>query len=341
MGLIFGLLVLLLALASPRAGIAARRGLLGLALGLGWWTSPGVLDPRRCLRSCGFSGGGRACVRLVPLALARLRDRDRAVARLEPAQQLALARPLARRLRAEHVRRPRREPLPLRAADVARAAGAVLAELAARAGRSAGSGSALRSPALRSLVARRRPGLEPLLVAAAMFPLLTGSRSSRTTSTSRATSSISAPSLRCSSARRRNACARGSGIVTARLGALGRGVGADATRRASPARRPGCARPVRPRAGARPARARRPDPRARELLDRLSDQLRERRARDRDVDGFVRYQPHDRLVRRSAYPARVYVHGSTVEARARSELTSRGYRRIETGGFVVYVHDSA
>ena len=57
--------------------------------------------------------------------------------------------------------------------------------------------------------------------------------------------------------------------------------------------------------------------------------------------GFVRYQPHDRLVRRSAYPARVYVQGSTVEARARSELSSRGYRRLVTGGFVVYVHDPA
>jgi len=57
--------------------------------------------------------------------------------------------------------------------------------------------------------------------------------------------------------------------------------------------------------------------------------------------GFVRYQPHDTLVRRSAYPARVYVQGSTVEARARTELRSRGYRRLETGGFVVYVRDSA
>jgi hypothetical protein len=57
--------------------------------------------------------------------------------------------------------------------------------------------------------------------------------------------------------------------------------------------------------------------------------------------GFVRYQPHDRLVRGSAYPARVYVRGSRVEARARKELSSHGYRRIETGGFVVYLHDSA
>ena len=57
--------------------------------------------------------------------------------------------------------------------------------------------------------------------------------------------------------------------------------------------------------------------------------------------GFVRYQPHDRLVRRSDHPARVYVRGSKVEARARSELTSRGYRRLETGGFVVYVRRAA
>ena len=40
------------------------------------------------------------------------------------------------------------------------------------------------------LVARCRPGLEPLLVAAAMFPLLYGLSSSRTTSKSLATSSI-------------------------------------------------------------------------------------------------------------------------------------------------------
>ncbi|HZB23497.1 MAG TPA: glycosyltransferase family 39 protein [Gaiellaceae bacterium] len=53
--------------------------------------------------------------------------------------------------------------------------------------------------------------------------------------------------------------------------------------------------------------------------------------------GFVRYQPHDRLVRRSSYPARVYVHGSTVEERARSGLLARGYRRKTVGGFVVYV----
>ena len=57
--------------------------------------------------------------------------------------------------------------------------------------------------------------------------------------------------------------------------------------------------------------------------------------------GFVRYQPHDRLVRRSAHPARVYVRGSKVEERARSGLTSRGYRRLDTDGFVVYVHPSA
>ena len=43
MGLIFGLLVLLLALRLREQGSRRDAALLGLALGLGWWTSPGVL----------------------------------------------------------------------------------------------------------------------------------------------------------------------------------------------------------------------------------------------------------------------------------------------------------
>ena len=54
--------------------------------------------------------------------------------------------------------------------------------------------------------------------------------------------------------------------------------------------------------------------------------------------GFVRYEPYDREVRRSAYPARVYVEGSGVERRARPELLGRGYRAHRAGGFVAYVH---
>jgi hypothetical protein len=57
--------------------------------------------------------------------------------------------------------------------------------------------------------------------------------------------------------------------------------------------------------------------------------------------GFVRYQPHDRLVRRSAHPARVFVQESTVESRARRDLEAEGYRRLAVDGFVVYVHDDA
>jgi 4-amino-4-deoxy-L-arabinose transferase-like glycosyltransferase len=53
--------------------------------------------------------------------------------------------------------------------------------------------------------------------------------------------------------------------------------------------------------------------------------------------GFVRYLPHDRLVRSSRNPAYAFVRGSTAEAGRRPELTSRGYRRVVADGFVVYV----
>ena len=55
--------------------------------------------------------------------------------------------------------------------------------------------------------------------------------------------------------------------------------------------------------------------------------------------GFVRYQPHDRLVRRSAYPSRVFVAGQVKELLARAELLPRGYRRYVVDGFVAYIHD--
>jgi 4-amino-4-deoxy-L-arabinose transferase-like glycosyltransferase len=54
--------------------------------------------------------------------------------------------------------------------------------------------------------------------------------------------------------------------------------------------------------------------------------------------GFVRYQPHDRLVRSSPYPARVFKAGLPAERAARQRLEARGFRRIETGGYVIYVH---
>jgi hypothetical protein len=53
--------------------------------------------------------------------------------------------------------------------------------------------------------------------------------------------------------------------------------------------------------------------------------------------GFVRYEPHDRLVRSSDHPARVYVAGSRPDLRARAGLRAQGYRRLTAGGFAVYV----
>ena len=52
--------------------------------------------------------------------------------------------------------------------------------------------------------------------------------------------------------------------------------------------------------------------------------------------GFVRYQPHDRLVRADAYPARVFLRGSRREAVLALGLRARGYRRFETDDLVVY-----
>jgi hypothetical protein len=54
---------------------------------------------------------------------------------------------------------------------------------------------------------------------------------------------------------------------------------------------------------------------------------------------FVRYPPHDRLVRRSAYPSRVFVEGQVKERLAREDLLRRGYRRYVVDGFVAYIHD--
>lgn len=53
--------------------------------------------------------------------------------------------------------------------------------------------------------------------------------------------------------------------------------------------------------------------------------------------GFVRYQPHDRLVSDARRPARVFLRGSRAEVRLGAGLRSGGYRRHETQDFVVYV----
>jgi hypothetical protein len=57
--------------------------------------------------------------------------------------------------------------------------------------------------------------------------------------------------------------------------------------------------------------------------------------------GFVRHESHDRLVRSSPRPARVFVEGSAEERRAGPRLVDRGFRRIEAGGFAVYVASRA
>jgi hypothetical protein len=57
--------------------------------------------------------------------------------------------------------------------------------------------------------------------------------------------------------------------------------------------------------------------------------------------GFVRYEPHDRLVRRSAFPARVFAEGDPAERAARARLERGGYERRVTGGWVVYTHPRA
>ena len=54
--------------------------------------------------------------------------------------------------------------------------------------------------------------------------------------------------------------------------------------------------------------------------------------------GFVRYQPHDRIVRESGHPARVFGAASTVEPRQRARLVADGYRRYRAGDWIVYIH---
>jgi 4-amino-4-deoxy-L-arabinose transferase-like glycosyltransferase len=53
---------------------------------------------------------------------------------------------------------------------------------------------------------------------------------------------------------------------------------------------------------------------------------------------FVRYAPHDRLVRSHPHPARVYIWGRTAEDRARAQLEANGFRRYRAGDYVVFVH---
>jgi 4-amino-4-deoxy-L-arabinose transferase-like glycosyltransferase len=52
---------------------------------------------------------------------------------------------------------------------------------------------------------------------------------------------------------------------------------------------------------------------------------------------FVRYQPHDRLVRRSRHPAWVFLPRARDERRVGARLLARGYRRVVLDRFVVYL----
>jgi len=57
--------------------------------------------------------------------------------------------------------------------------------------------------------------------------------------------------------------------------------------------------------------------------------------------GTGRYPPYNRLVRESPRPAHVFVNGASAEKLARQVLKAAGYRRMESGGFVVYVQPPA
>jgi hypothetical protein len=57
--------------------------------------------------------------------------------------------------------------------------------------------------------------------------------------------------------------------------------------------------------------------------------------------GVDRHPSWRELVRRDPRAARVFVHGAAAERRARPVLLRRGYRRLETGGFDVYVRPAA
>ncbi len=54
--------------------------------------------------------------------------------------------------------------------------------------------------------------------------------------------------------------------------------------------------------------------------------------------GFVRYQPYDLRVRARDHPARVFGAESTVEQALRPRLLAAGYRRYRAGNWLVYVH---
>ena len=339
MGVVLGLLVLLLALRLRDHGARRDAAAFGLVLGLGWWTSPGVLV--LALPALVWLFWRRPSVlRLVPLAL--------------PGFVIGIAPWLAWNLRNSWLSLDLSPIASEESTFVDRVVNLFHYVLPTWLGLRVpfslnwllgpvvgwiGLGAALAGFGV--LVARRRPGLEPLLVAAAMFPLLYG--------LSKFTYYVAEPryvvyfgpvlallvgSVLVTPPRAwivvTAACALSvAGLVQMQRDELYQPLAQDV-------RVPtdlGGVIDLLEREG-----------QTRVLANywiayRISFESSERVIAT--STGFVRYQPHDRLVRRSAYPARVYIQGSTVEARARSDLTSRGYRRIETGGFVVYVHNSA
>jgi hypothetical protein len=57
--------------------------------------------------------------------------------------------------------------------------------------------------------------------------------------------------------------------------------------------------------------------------------------------GVDRHPSWSELVRRDPRAARVFVHGAVAERRVRRRLLDAGYRRLEIGGFDVYVRPAA
>ena len=339
MGLIFGLVVLLLALRLREQGSRRDAALLGLALGLGWWTSPGVLV--LAVPALAWLLWRRPSVlRLVPIAL--------------PGFLIGIAPWLAWNVRNSWLSLDLSPVASEQSTFLDRVVnlfhyvlptwlglrvpfsldwllGPVLGWI--------GLGAALAGFAV--LVARRRPELEPLLVAAALFPLLYGlSKFTYYFDEPRYAVYLSpvlallAGSAFATPARAAVALAAALALSVAGLVQMDREEQFQPV--AQDVRVPSDLGPVLDLLGR--------EGQTRVLANywiayRISFESEERVIAT--STGFVRYQPHDRLVRRSAYPARVYVRGSKVEGRARSELASRGYRRLEAGGFVVYVRRSA
>jgi hypothetical protein len=189
------------------------------------------------------------------------------------------------------------------------------------------------------LVVRRPPGLEPLLVVGAVFPFLYAASSF--------TFFVAEPRYLVFLApvpalllgwflTRRGVVVAGAGLAAALALSVAGVVVMERQNRFAP-----IAPNVRVPADLSPVLAVLERERARRVLAnywiayRISFESDERIVAT--STGFVRHEPHDRLVRSSPHPARVFVQGSAEERRAGPGLLERGFRRIEAGGFSVYV----